>query len=85
MDPEFVNQLTGSSAANALTVFLLLIVWFVKNKCKHSRCRGHSICCDFSFKEDDEGETRPEPVRKEVKIQMQKLQRSKHQSLHGSD
>ena len=85
MEPEFINQLSGSGAANALTVVLLLIVWFVRNKCKHSRCRGHSFCCDFSFKEDDEGENRTEPVRKEIKIQVQKLQRGQHQSLPGSD
>ena len=89
MDDEFLKQLSGSGAANFATAVLFFLIYIVRNKCRHSRCKGNSICCQFEFKDD---ETRDEEediergtVRKKIKIQVQKLQRSVDPSLRGSD
>ena len=87
MDDEFLKQMSGSGAANFATAVLFFCVWVLRKKCRHSKCKGHSICCDFEFKDD---ETRDEDielgtVRKKIKIQVQKLQRSVDPSLRGSD
>lgn len=52
MENEFIKQFAGSGSANIVTLILLSIGWFVKNKCKHVKCKGHSYCCDCSIKDD---------------------------------
>ena len=52
MENEFIKQFAGSGSANMVTLLILAIGWFVKNKCKHLKCKGHSYCCDCSIKDD---------------------------------
>ena len=92
MDGEFVKQFSGSGAANLASVVLFLVVWVIRNKCKHSRCKGHSICCDCEIKDsnDEEGTEgddieRGITVRKTIKSQLQELQRKHREGLRGSD
>ena len=89
MDNEqqlFLANVKGSAAANFITGMFVLIVWILKNKCKHSTCSSHNCCFDCEVKEDndiEEGghseqrihrqETRKFP--KKIKINMQKLHR----------
>ena len=49
-----MKQLSGSGVANLLTIFALLVVWIVKNKCKHSQCESDTSCCKCKVKEDDD-------------------------------
>ena len=89
MDDEFVKQLTGSGAANLATAVVFFLIWVVKNKCKHSRCKGHSFCCDVEI--NDESSTEGERgqieicVRKEAPHQMQELHRRVDKGVPGSD
>ena len=55
-DDEFMKQLKGSGAANALTIGLMFLFWVLRNKCKHFRCTGHSICCTVEVNDDDSKE-----------------------------
>ena len=57
-DDEFMKQLKGSGAANALTFGLMLVFWVLRNKCKHSRCTWHSLCCTVEVNDDDSEEER---------------------------
>jgi hypothetical protein len=60
---EFIDQLSGSASANGLTALVFLLIWIIRNKCKHSKCTGHSICCDIEISEDtinDESSEDPE-------------------------
>ena len=90
MDDEFVKQLTGSGAANLATAVVFFLVWVVKNKCKHSRCKGHSFCCDVEI--NDESSTEGEQgrgqieicVREEASPKLQKLQRRVDKGVPGS-
>ena len=90
---EFMKQMSGSGAANIATAFVFFVFWFIRNKCRHSRCKGRSICCDCEIKDDESGGEDIESgrfhengtVRKKIKIQVQKLQRGVNQSLRGSD
>ena len=52
MEDAFIQNLYGSGAANALSVFLFLVAWFLKNKCKHSRCGAKSACCFIEINDD---------------------------------
>ena len=90
---EFIKQMTGSGTGNLLTAVLFGIAWLIRNRCcKHSKCKGHSICCDIELNNDDsctEGETevyeKEELVRDEVTIKVQKMHREEHSSLSGGD
>ena len=57
MEDEFWKQATGSGAANAATGILFFLLWVVRNKCKRSKCVGHSLCCDIEINDD---ESKPE-------------------------
>ena len=88
MDDEFVKQLTGSGAANLATAVVFFLLWVVKNKCKHSRCKGHSFCCDVEI--NDESSTKgPEDieicVRENAPRQVQELQRRVDKGVPSSD
>ena len=94
MDDEFVKQLTGSGAANLATAVVFFLIWVVKNKCKHSRCKGHSFCCDLEINDESstEGEHQRERrdqnieicVRKEAPPNMQELHRRVDKGVSGS-
>ena len=97
MEDEFWKQATGSGAANAATGILFFLLWVVRNKCKRSKCVGHSLCCDIEIN-DDESKSEEEPeedldrqteklnkLREEIKIQMQKLHSRLDKGVHGSD
>ena len=42
---EALPNFTSNIGANLVTGFFFLAVWFLKNKCKHSRCDTTSACC----------------------------------------
>ena len=97
MDDEFWKQASGSGAANIATALVFFLLWFVRNKCKHSKCVGHSLCCDIEIN-DDESKSEEEPeedlerqteklnkLREEIEIQMQKLHRRLNKGVPGSD
>ena len=73
MDGDFFKQFSGSGAANIASVLLFLVVYVVRNKCRHSRCKGHSICCDFEFKEDDESWFDEEHMKTEFTVWLEDL------------
>ena len=94
-DEVFLSNLKGSAAANVITGTLFLILWILKNKCKHSQCRSHTRCFQCSVKEDDEkdletgqSEQRRLKIKRQksikipdkTKIHVRKLHKSKH---HG--
>ena len=66
---DFLDQLSGSGAANALTAFVFLLGWILRNKCKHSKCSGHSLCCDIEINDDEsdiEGGEFPRKVEEDL-------------------
>ena len=97
MDDEFWKQASGSGAANIATAMLFFLLWVVRNKCKHSKCVGHSLCCDIEIN-DDESKSEEEPeedlerqteklnkLREEIEVQMQKLHSRINKGVPGSD
>ena len=71
-DDVFYQNLYGSGAANAASVVLFLIGWFLKNKCKHSRCGAKLACCFIEINDDSSEEEKcpekREHVAQEVEI-----------------
>ena len=97
MSDTYYSNLMGSGAANIATALVFFLLWVVRNKCKRSRCVGHSLCCDIEIN-DDESKSEEEPeedlerqteklnkLREEIEIQMQKLHRSIDKGVPGSD
>jgi len=90
MSDEFMNQMTGSMGANALTGAFLLIMWFLRNKCKHSKCSSHTKCCDLEINDESEidlerGEGRREErgdIPQEAEKEMWFLHTPERSSLH---
>ena len=101
MEDEFWKQATGSGAANIATMMVFFLFWVIRNKCKHSKCVGHSLCCDIEIN-DDESKSEEDPeddaegdienqvkrldkFRTQIEIQMQKLHSRLDKGVHGSD
>lgn len=92
-DDEFMNQLKGSGAANALTFLFFVVFFFIRKKLKHSSCEGGSICCRFKIKDGEEesdlerGESRFEErfegryVPSQIKEKLWKLYTSFHSGV----
>ena len=78
---------------NLVTAVVFVVIWVVRNKCKHSKCKGHSFCCDCEIKDDDDEsrgqrdveEGRKIRFRKTATIKMQELHRRVDKSVLGSD
>ena len=100
MEDEFWKQASGSGAANAATMMLFFLIWLVRNKCRHSKCVGHSICCDIQINDDgsesqessedlerqaDEEFEKLEKLRDKIEIKMQKLHSRVNKGVPGSD
>ena len=86
LDDEFMKQLKGSGAANALTIGLMFLFWVLRNKCKHSRCTWHSLCCTLEVNDESEEETDLErdecrEFSRETQEKMFKLFKSKYPSV----
>ncbi len=86
----FLTNVKGSAAANFITGLFVLVLWILKNKCKHSKCRSHNCCFDCEVKEDDEDLERGQSrfrrqetikVPDKTEIRLQKLFRSKHHGI----
>ena len=92
-DDEFWKQATGSGAANIATALLFFLLWVVRNKCKHSKCVGHSLCCDIEINDDEskseedlERQTEKlDRLREKIEVQMQKLHSRVDKGVPGSD
>ena len=85
-DDEFMKQLKGSGAANALTIGLMFLFWVLRNKCKHSRCTWHSLCWTLDVNDESEEETDLErdecrEFSRETQEKMFKLFKSKYPSV----
>ena len=52
-DAEFLNNIKGGVLANIATGIMFIILWVLKNKCKHSKCKVQNRCFTCSIKEDD--------------------------------
>ena len=48
MDENF----TSNIGANLITGIFFILMWILKNKCKHSSCDTHSYCCDCHVDDD---------------------------------
>ena len=81
-ESNFMQNFTGSGAANLVTGLFFLVFYIVKNKCNHSSCKGNTFCCECEIK-DDESESEEGDIergegkiefRKKATIKMQKLQ-----------
>ena len=51
---EQIPNFTSNVGANLATGALFLLVWFIKNKCKHSRCDTKSGCCSCHIDDYEE-------------------------------
>ena len=65
MNEEYYSNVLGSGAANIATGLLFLLVWVVRNKCKHCKCKSHTKCCEIDIK-DDEGDAEQPEERGEI-------------------
>ena len=74
----FQQNVYGSGIANAGTAVLFFLLWFIRQKCKHSKCTMNSGCCTLEVNDDssEEGERLPPEGRKihdEIEISVQKM------------
>ena len=49
METQLGGNFTSNVGANLVTGLLFVVVWFLKNKCRHSRCDTNSACCSCHF------------------------------------
>ena len=54
MEDPFTPNFTSNVGANLVTGIFFLALWFLKNKCKHSRCDTTSACCTCHFDDYDD-------------------------------
>jgi hypothetical protein len=62
---QFMKQLGGSAAANALTMLIFGVLWGLKKCCdRPSRCKSkfHSCCLDIEVADRKETERRRGPI-----------------------
>ena len=53
MSEDYYSNILGSGAANVASALVFLLIWVVRNKCKHFKCNSHTSCCDIEIKDDD--------------------------------
>jgi len=53
MDYEVMK---GSLASNLITMFSVIILYILREKCKHSKCTSHTLCCNLEI--NDESSTK---------------------------
>ena len=87
MESQFLQQMTGSSAGNVLSALVVFIGWILHRKCRHSKCVGHSFCCDIEINDDEstEGGDLENQLRKEIEKEVYELYESEHKCIPGSD
>ena len=51
---EFLKQVSGGTVANLIFAVLFVVYRMFTQKCKHTKCRSHTKCCDFESREDSE-------------------------------
>ena len=56
---------TGGSAVGAV---IMLLAWVIRNKCKHTKSKCHSPCCEFSAQEDSLRQT-----TRELRLELARL------------
>ena len=60
MNEDYYSNILGSGAANMGTALLFLLIWIVRNKCKHCKCNSHTSCCDIEINDEEEPEEESE-------------------------
>jgi hypothetical protein len=53
-DSQFFDNFKGSALANVVSAALFLILYIVREKCKHSKCEFNTKCCRCKCKDDDD-------------------------------
>ena len=56
MESEFGKQFAGSTSANLVTILVLSLLWIMKKKCNHSKCKMHNSCIDIEVSKSDDSE-----------------------------
>ena len=71
MDANF----TSNVGANLVTGVFFIAMWFLKNKCRHSTCDTHSVCCDCHIddEEDNDDIKENEQIPRKAKSSMQEM------------
>ena len=69
---EFLDQLSGSGAANGLSALAFLLIWIIRNKCKHSKCIGHSLCCSIEINDESTADLERGEGRAEISHEVEK-------------
>ena len=70
---ETMNQLKGGSLANLIFAVIFIAYRIFSAKCKHTKCKSHTKCCDFESREDSEENSKAE---NELHREIEKLQES---------
>ena len=83
-DDTYYSNLLGSGAANMATAFVFLLIWVVRNKCKHCKCASHTSCCDIEVKDDDDEHERGELRSRHGTCRVSKEAQKSLQELFGS-
>ena len=73
MTSEFMKSFGGGAAANLIFVGIFMIYKIFSQKCRHSKCRSHTACFEFTAQEDslsstskDEDEPK-DPIHTEIR------------------
>jgi len=74
----FQQNVYGSGVANAGTAVLFFVLWFIRQKCKHSKCTMNSGCCTLEVNDDSTSEGAIQPpeggkVPEKIEICVQKV------------
>ena len=85
---QFLTNVKGSATANFITGIFFVIIWILKNKCRHSKCKSHTKCFECSVKEDDdidlERGQRGEKIKLQNTVKVPGQAKINLQKLHGS-
>ena len=85
MEDPFGQNFQGSAVANVITGTIFLVLYIIKDRCSHSSCKGTNSCCTYKCKDSNDhgGDEESNCVLEEIKIELQKLHRSQHKSVHA--
>ena len=87
-ESQFLQQMSGSSAANLIFVIAFAVYRIFSTKCKHSKCKSRTKLCECETQEDsvsnDKEHDEIVQVRREFEEKMQNVFSSLNRRLYTS-
>ncbi len=84
MTSEFMKSFGGGAAANLIFVGIFMIYKIFSQKCRHSKCRSHTACCEITAQEDSLSTTSKDEDdgKDEITNEIRNIRKSFDEKIH---